>query len=96
MNDILDEILQVVSEHTGITVEQIKSKTRKRNIAQARQLYYAAAREWQARPENPAINLQDIADTCGQTHSMALYAVEVCKNPYGGLKADYEKIIKKI
>jgi hypothetical protein len=27
---------------------------------------------------------------------MALYAVEVCKNPYGGLKADYEKIIKKI
>ncbi len=71
----IDYIQKVVSEYFGLTIDQMNSKTRKRNIVQARQLAMYFAKE-HTKASLTAIGLQ-----CGnKDHATVLHACKTVKN----------------
>ncbi|MFP4471037.1 MAG: chromosomal replication initiator protein DnaA [Bacteroidales bacterium] len=91
----IDYIQKVVSEYFGLTIDQMNSKTRKRNIVQARQLAMYFAKE-HTKASLTAIGLQ-----CGnKDHATVLHACKTVKNlidtdkVFRGYVDDLDKKIK--
>ncbi len=71
----IDYIQKIVSEYFGLTVEQINSKTRKRNIVQARQLAMFLAKTY------TKTSLTTIGLHCGnKDHATVLHACKTVQN----------------
>lgn len=71
----IDYIQKVVSEYFGLSVEEMNSKTRKRNIVQARQLAMFFAKE------HTKASLTTIGLQCGnKDHATVLHACKTVKN----------------
>lgn len=62
-----DQILQKVSEKTGLSVEDLKSKSRKREICDARKVYFRRCRE------TTHSSYEQIGNAINRDHSTAVY-----------------------
>jgi len=71
----IDYIQKVVSEYFGLTIDQMNSKTRKRNIVQARQLSMYFAKQ------HTKASLTSIGMQCGnKDHATVLHACKTVQN----------------
>jgi len=71
----IDYIQKVVSEYFGLTIDQMNSKTRKRNIVQARQLSMYFAKQ------HTKASLTSIGLQCGnKDHATVLHACKTVQN----------------
>ena len=91
----IDYIQKIVSEYFGLSVEQMNSKTRKRNIVQARQLAMFLAKA------HTKTSLTTIGLHCGnKDHATVLHACKTVQNlietdkEFKGYADDLEKKIK--
>jgi len=91
----IDYIQKIVSEYFGLSIEQMNSNTRKRNIVQARQLAMFFSKEM-TKASLTAIGLQ-----CGnKDHATVLHACKTVKNlsetdkVFKGYVEDLEKQIQ--
>jgi len=91
----IDYIQKIVSEYFGLTVEQMNSKTRKRNIVQARQLAMFFAKT------QTKTSLTTIGLHCGnKDHATVLHACKTVQNlietdkEFKGYADDLEKKIR--
>ena len=91
----IDYIQKIVSEYFGLTVDQMNSKTRKRNIVQARQLAMFLAKA------HTKTSLTTIGLHCGnKDHATVLHACKTVQNlietdkEFKGYADDLEKKIK--
>lgn len=69
-----NDVLRVVSKYMGVTIEQIKSKSRKRKFVLSRQICMSYLRI------NTNMTLKDIGLIFCQDHTSVIYATDIIKN----------------
>lgn len=79
---ILEEIISIVAQITGVSVEDIKSKARRVEICDARQMFIV----YMASQNDVTYSLSEIAAFVNMSHAMVLYAKTQVQN-----KRDTEK-----
>jgi hypothetical protein len=88
---IITEILKVVSSVTGISIEDIKSKTRTRKIVSARQMYCAYMEGQTA----VVYSLQEIGASVNIDHTSVLHNKKVVLN-YCDTEPDFKKMYEAV
>lgn len=82
-NTSLERILYEVSKLTGIPVEYFRSKTRQRNICEARQIYFKRAREMTCK------TLYEIGALVNRDHATVMNGIKIV-NDVKELRERYE------
>lgn len=75
---ILSEVLRIVSQCTGVTIQEIKLKARLPEISNARFMYCAIMR----RQSDVAYTLDEIGSEINYNHSMVLHGDRMTSNYY--------------
>jgi hypothetical protein len=80
LDEALDKLLAFVCEELGVTMAQLRSGNRKREIVTARRIYYALTEEVLWNHFTPTITLQLVSGKIGQQHASMLSALKVHSN----------------
>lgn len=97
-NDAIeDDILETICNCVGITKTDIQAKTRKREIAQSRQMHMAIRFKL---IKNEAESLEKVGAIYGKDHATVLHAIKTVKNALHGFdipfRERYRKAWKKV
>lgn len=84
-----EEILEIISRNCNVTIEDIMSKTRVREIAEARQLFCYVIREKFGYP------LSKVGRLVNRDHATAIHSIKAHKDRYDVLR-DYRELTKKV
>lgn len=91
---LIDRVLLIVSEETGVPVADIKSKNKKFDVADARKMFTAFMKDF----KSVDFTLEEISSQVNVTHSMVVYnrnKIEDYIFTEPKFKAKYESIIHR-